>query len=100
MEHLVDNLVGQTIDPQVMRSSHVYGIVLSIPLDANTDCCLENFMYKYIPDHLMGFKTMLLWRVPIGMDMLLHRLEKLVYYFSYIVYSFVMAVYFFLEASR
>ena len=48
----------------------------------------------------LSFKTMLLWKMPTGMDMLSHRLEKLVYYFGYIVYNFVMAVYFVMEASR
>ena len=76
------------------------GIVLSLPLGANIDCNLENFMCNYISDRLMGFKTMVLWKMPIGMDMLSQRLEKLVYYLGYSVYCLIMAVYFAREAFR
>ncbi len=45
----------------------------------------------------MGFKTMVLRKMPTGMDMLSQRLEKLVYYIGYLVYNFGIAVYFYWE---
>ncbi len=45
-------------------------------------------------------KMMLSWRMPNGMNMLSQRLEKLVYYLGYSVYSLIMAIYFAREVLR
>ncbi len=46
----------------------------------------------------LSFKMMLLWKIPSRITVLSQHLERLVYFVGYLMYNFVMAVYFTVEA--